>query len=104
MYHVSFMKEKYHIKENDDITKIYINLEYLRKLDYTNIEISGNELIHNLYFLICEDEKKLRDVYERDNLMKKVIEEAKKIAGTMELDLYLTDEELVKENEEYNYQ
>ena len=104
MYHVSFMEEKYHIKENDDITKIHINLEYLRKLDYTNIEISGNKLIHNLYFLICEDEKKLSNVYERDNLMKKVIEEAKKIAGTMELDLYLTDEELVKENEEYNYQ
>ncbi len=35
--------------------------------------------------------------------MKKVIDEAKKIAGTMELDLYLTDEELVKQNEEYNY-
>ena len=103
MYNVYFMEDRYHIKESDDIMKIHLNLAYLQNIDYTNICRSGNKLMHDLYFLSCKDDKKLGSVYEGDNLMKKVIDEAKKIAGTMELDLYLTDEELVKQNEEYNY-
>ena len=103
IYHVYFMDNKHHIKENDDITKIHINLEYLRKIDYTDIEISGNKLMHDLYFLICEDRKKLDSVYGKDNLMSEIIDESKKIAGIMDLDLYLTDDEIRKLDQEDYY-
>ena len=104
MYYVSFMEEKYHEKENDDITKIHINLEYLQEMEYNNIEISGNKLMKDLYFLICEDKERLKDVYEGDSLMKEIIDEAKQIAGVMELDLYATDEELIKMDQEEYFQ
>ena len=104
IYHVYFMEEKTHQKESDDITKIHINLAYLQKIDYTNIEISGNKLMKDLYFLTCGDNKKLDMIYEGDNLMEEIIKEAKEIAGTMELDLYATDEELRQMDQEEYYQ
>ena len=104
MYHVYFMEEKSHKKESDDITKIHINLAYLQKIDYTDIEISGNKLMKDLYFLSCGDNEKLDIIYEGDSLMEKIIKEAKEIAGTMELDLYATDEELRQMDQEEYYQ
>ena len=104
MYHVSFMEEKYHERENNDITKIHINLAYLQKLDYTNIETCGNKLMKDLYFLICDNKNKLDHVYKGDNLMSEIIEESKKIAGIMDLDLYMSDEELLKMDQEHYYQ
>lgn len=32
----------------------------------------------DLYFLICDDEKRLDNLYERDNLMKNIVDETKK--------------------------
>ena len=102
MYYVYFMEQKTHQIESDDITKIHINLAYLQKLDYTNIEISGNKLMKDLYFLSCGDNEKLDIVYGGDNLMEKIIDEAKKIANELELDLYATDEEFRRmDQEEY---
>ena len=55
----------------------------------------------DLYFLICGKEK-LDIVYEGvDNLMKKIINEAKEIAGIEKMNLYLTDEEMIKNDQEY---
>lgn len=98
------MEEVHHQIESGDITKVHINLAYIKKLDYNNIETCGNKLIKGLYFLTCNDDKKLDKLYEGDNLMKEIIEEAKKIAGTMELDLYATDEELIKMDQEYYFE
>ena len=104
MYNVYLMEEKYHEKESEDITKIHINLAYLQELDYTNISKSGNKLMKDLYFLICGNDRKLDKVYEGDNLMSEIIDESKKIAGIMDLDLYLTDEELLAKDQEHYYQ
>ena len=104
IYNVYFMEEKYHIKENEDITKIHINLAYLQKIDYNNIVISGNKLMKDLYFMSCSDNEKLDKVYGGDSLMEEIINEAKKIAGTVELDLYATDEELREMDQEEYYQ
>ena len=104
IYNVYFMEEKYHIKENEDITKIHINLAYLQKIDYNNIVISGNKLMKDLYFMSCSDNEKLDKVYGGDSLMEEIIDEAKKIAGTLELDLYATDEELREMDQEEYYQ
>ena len=104
MYYVSFMEEKYHERESNDITKIHINLAYLQKLDYTNIERSGNKLMKDLYFFICDNKKELDHVYRGDNLMSEIVEESKKIAGIMDLDLYMSDEELLKMDQDHYYQ
>ena len=104
MYNVYLMEEKYHEKESEDIMKIHINLAYLQELDYTNISKSGNKLMKDLYFLICGNDRKLDKVYEGDNLMSEIIDESKKIAGIMDLDLYLTDEELLAKDQEHYYQ
>ena len=104
IYRVSFMEENYHERESDDITKIHINLAYLKKLDYNNIEICGNELMKDLYFLTCDDDKILDKLYKGDKLMAEIINEAKKIAGIMDLDLYMSDEELLKQDQEHYYQ
>ena len=104
MYNVFFMDDKYHEKESDDITKIHINLAYLQKLDYTDIERCGNKLMKDLYFLICENNNKLDVLYKGDVLMSEIIKESKKIAGIMDLDLYMSDEELLARDQEHNYQ
>ena len=104
MYNVFFMDDKYHEKESDDITKIHINLAYLQKLDYTDIEICGNKLMKDLYFLICENNNKLDVLYKGDVLMSEIINESKKIAGIMDLDLYMSDEELLARDQEHYYQ
>ena len=104
IYNVYFMEEKYHIKENEDITKIHINLAYLQKIDYNNIVICGNKLMKDLYFMSCNDNEKLDKVYGGDSLMEEIINEAKKIAEEVELDLYATDEELKGMDQEEYYQ
>ena len=58
----------------------------------------------DLYFLICDNKNKLDHVYKGDNLMSEIIEESKKIAGIMDLDLYMSDEELLKMDQEHYYQ
>ena len=60
--------------------------------------------MHDLYFLISDDNKILDHVYERDSLMKEIINEAKQIAGVEKMNLYLTDEEILKLDQEDYYQ
>ena len=48
----------------------------------------------DLYFLISGDNNKMNIVYERDDLMKKIIEEANQIAGIDKLDLYISEEDM----------
>ena len=96
MYRVILMEEKEKIPYNDLLTFVHVNLAFLQGLDYTNIEICGNKLMKDLYFLICDNDDKLNKVYEGDNLMGEIIDEAKQIAGIEKMNLYLTDEEILK--------
>ena len=101
MYNVYFMEEKYHEIDNKNVHKIHLNLDYLHQKDYN--EIMENKLMRDLYFLTCSDNEILDVVYEEDDFMKKIIDEAKKIAGTEKMDLYLTDEELLQKDQEHYY-
>ena len=95
------MDNKYHKIINDKIHIIHINLDYLRKMEYNKIMNSDKKLMKDLYFLIC-GEQELNEVIEKsDNLMKDVIEEAKQIADINQMDFYLTEEEMIKADEEY---
>ena len=56
-----------------------------------------------LYFMVCSDDEVLKTVYQNDDIMKEIINETKKIAGIEKMDLYLTDEELMKQDQEYYF-
>ena len=101
MYKVSLMEEKHHIPYNDLISLIHLNVDYLRNKSYNQIVEENNKLMLDLYFLICNDDDILDEIYERDDLMKKIVNEAKQIAGLEKMDLYLTDEEMIKQDEEF---
>ena len=103
MYKIVLMEEKYHLSYSDLIQFIHINIDYLRKLDYNNIVRSGNKLMKDLYFFTCDDNKKLDMVYKGDSLMEEIIKEAKEIAGIEKMNLYLTDEELMKQDQEFYF-
>lgn len=98
MYNISLMEENHHFIASDRIHLIHLNLDYLRHLEYNNLD---NQLMKDLYFLICGIDK-LDIVYEGvDDFMKKIINEAKQIAGIEKMNLYLTDEEMIKNDQEY---
>ena len=101
MYKVSLMEEKYKLPLNDKIQIIHLNIDYLRNIHYNEIMKGNSKLMKDLYFLTCNNDKTLGLVYEKDELMKDIIEESKKIAGIEKMDLYLTDEELRRQDEEY---
>ena len=94
------MEEKYHVAYNDLIQIFHINLDYLKNKDYNEIVKENNELMKTLYFLVCNDDKVLDIVYERDDLMKDLIKEAREKAGikivTAE-DWLLDDDELIEQ-------
>ena len=91
----------YKIPYDDLVQLIHINIDFLRKLDYT--KVVDDKLKKDLYFLTCEDNKKLNFIYKGDNLMEEIIKEAKEIAGIEKMHLYLTDEEICRLDFEDGY-
>ena len=96
IYNIYLMDKKHHKIISDKLQIIHINVAFLRKKDYNEIVTKKNKLMKDLYFLVCGLEK-LDDVIEKsDELMKKVIEETKEIAAINQMDLYLTEEEMIE--------
>ena len=98
MYNAFLMDDLHHKKITDKLHIVHINIDYLRKMDYNNVVNSNNQLMKDLYFLICGSNQLDMVMEKSDSLMKKVIKEAKKIADINQMDLYLTDEEM-REND-----
>ena len=101
MYDIYLMDYKHNEVVSDKLQIKHINLDYLRKLDYTEIEKEGTTLMKNLYFFICGD-KELENISKKgDDLMKKVINEVKEISGSDDVFRYFTDEELLEMDKRY---
>ena len=62
-----------------------------------------NKIVYELFFLICKEKEKINEVYKGDFFMKKVISNAKQIAGNEKLDLFLSEEELIKMEAEESF-
>ena len=77
---------------------IDVNLAKLQKEDYNKLK--KNEIEYLLYLLVCNDEEELRKVYNGDDLMEKMIAEAKILTDNFDLLLYY-DREKLKKQEEY---
>ena len=104
MYRVSLMEEKHKIPYNDLIQIVHVNLDYLRKIKYNELIKEENKLMRDLYFMMCDDKMELKSVYERDDLMKKIVKEATQIAGYEKMDLYISDEEMRRQDEEFAFE
>ena len=104
MYRVSLMEEKHKIPYNDLIQIVHVNLDYLRKIKYNELIKEENKLMRDLYFMMCDDKMELKSVYERDDLMKKIVKEAAQIAGYEKMDLYISDEEMRRQDEEFAFE
>ena len=95
--------KKTHQRRNKDYITYHINLAYLRKNYYNMIISEKNKIAYDLFFLICNDNEKINEVYKGDIFMKKVISNAKQIAGNEKLDLFLSEEELIKMEAEESF-
>ena len=109
IYDVVFMEKNLHIEETNSITKepfiekFHVNLAYLYNLGYNKI-IEGNDSLSKLlYFLICDNEE-LDKLYDGDKFMKKVVKEAKEIAGLSNLNLYISEEDVRRLDGELKYE
>ena len=81
--------------------KYNFNIDYLRNLAYTEIVKENNKLMSDLYFLICGYDNLDVVLENGDKLMKEIIDEAKQISGIEKMNLYLTDEEMMKNDQAY---
>ena len=78
-----------------EIVDVY--LAKIIKTDYTIVKERKNSLEYLLYLLVCNDEKILREVYEGDNLMEKMVDEAKELTDNFDSLLYYDYDELKKQ-------
>ena len=95
------MNDKYNQIVSDKLQIMHINLDYLRKMDYTEIVKENNKLMNDLYFLVCGYDNLDVVMKECDKIMKEIIDEAKQISGIQKMNLYLTDEQMLKNDQAY---
>ena len=78
-----------------EIVDVY--LAKIIKTDYTIVKERKNLLEYLLYLLVCNDERILREVYEGDSLMEKMVDEAKELTDNFDSLLYYDYDELKKQ-------
>lgn len=83
----------------DNLTKIIdINLEYLSEIEYNDIkQLEENSLERLLYIFVCEDKKKLDELYIGDVLMEKIKSKLYDLSSNIDDYFYYDKEELLKE-------
>ena len=102
IYDVVYMEKNLHLIEDEILEKYHVNLAYLEKRGYNGIKEDVDKLKRLVYFLICDDDE-LDKIYQGDEFMKRVIKEAREIAGLENLKLYFTEEEVLKYDNEIRY-
>ena len=82
---------------DNTIILYHINLEYLKKIEYTKIvEKPEGSLEKLLYLLVCSDEEKLKLAYNGDEVMSKVMKEFDFINDDFDKMLFYNREEYIK--------
>ena len=93
IYKSSLMEESLHKKRNDFINIIDINVDFLRNMDYTEIEKKEkNSLERLLYIFVCNDKEKRNKLYVGDDVMKKVEEKLSVLTEYFADELYYDKE------------
>ena len=94
IYEIYLMDKKYHKIVSDIMQIMHINLDYLRKLDYT--KIIENQVMKNLYVFICGNDNLSDLIKNGDDFMKEIAKEVREISGFDDMNFYLTDEEILE--------
>lgn len=76
-----------------------VNLAKIIKTSYTSVK-EKESLEKLLYLLVCNDEQVLRNVYDGDDLMEKMVDEAKSLTSDFDSMLYY-DAEALKDESSY---
>ena len=100
IYHSVFMEQSLHIVDNKYIEIYHINLPKLRNIEYN--EVKKDRLEKILYLFVCDDKKKLDELYKGDKLMEEVRKDADKIIETLDSLLYYNSDELNRLQREDN--
>lgn len=77
VYISEMLERKSHKPRNVGIHIVDINLDYLEKKEYNEIE-KGDILEKLLYIFVCDNEKKLDSIYKGDKLMEEIRKEVKR--------------------------
>ena len=100
LYHSAMMETNLHLLDRQHIEIYHINLQFLRELDYNKLIEDEFRLEELVYILVCEDKEKLTYLYEKDELMRQVSEEARQIAEDMKEWAYYNPEEIRRQDME----
>lgn len=100
LYHSMLLETSLHIVDNEYIEIYHINLPKLRDIEYN--EIKKDELEKILYLFVCDDKKKLDELYKGDKLMEEVRKDADQIIETLDSLLYYNSDELNRLQREDN--
>ena len=103
IYESMMMDTKYHIISNKMLKIVDVNVAYLKKVEYTEIKkLKRNSLEKAIYFMLTNDRNLLDELYEGDNVMKKVLGQIEEY--DKDLDSYLIydkeqfDKDVAREN------
>ncbi len=96
IYRSFIMEEKYHLKRDDTISIIDINVDLLSEIDYTNIKGGKDSLEYLLYIFVNENKSELSKLYSSDKIMKKVEEKMSALSEDFLDGLYYDVEEYHK--------
>jgi len=92
VYQSYLMEKEFHMKRSELFQIIDINMDFLTKIDYT--EIKKDSLEKLLFILICEDNNKLDELYVGDGIMEKVRNKMLDLTEEDWQELYYNPEEL----------
>lgn len=93
IYRSKMIETEFYKKTDLKIVYIDINLEYLRKLNHNDIK-KQDSLTKALYLFVCNDEEFLNELYDKDEFMKKLQQQVKKIAQDFDLSMGYDKEKL----------
>ena len=93
------------VKEHEEVHPMFeiydINLAKILDKDYTIVRKDKESLENLLYLLVCDKEENLEEVYNGDELMAKVVREAKSVVDDFDKLLYY-DYDALKKGEIYD--
>ena len=98
VYQSVVMESKTYIERNNYLEIYDINLDYLRKVDYNNIK--KDSLEYYLYYMVVKDIKKIKFMYEGDEMMEQVLGKVTSMMGAID-ELLLYDRKKVESSSYY---